>query len=179
MKKWKLLAGLTLLLLLLLSVTAQADSSSYGVVFGAAGGVSLNRGKLIVNNGIITSKGTGTTGDWGDGTGNQNAAAINVNAQYGSTSVEIKGGKITAEKDAILLTNGKDGTIKVSGQTLASGHNYYADTHGHLIKGEFVGSMNTESYYIYVESEDGTIVSDDNRVGFAINANSLFLKVHN
>ena len=39
--------------------------------------------------------------------------------------------------------------------------------------------MNTESYYIYVESEDGTIVSDDNRVGFAINANSLFLKVHN
>lgn len=91
-----------------------------GVVFGAAGGVSLNRGKLIVNNGIITSKGTGTTGDWGDGTGNQNAAAINVNAQYGSTSVEIKGGKITAEKDAILLTNGKDGTIKVSGGTFNS-----------------------------------------------------------
>ena len=91
-----------------------------GVVFGAAGGVSLNRGKLIVNDGIITSKGTGTTGDWGDGTGNQNAAAINVNAQYGSTSVEIKGGKITAEKDAILLTNGKDGTISVSGGTFSS-----------------------------------------------------------
>ena len=91
-----------------------------GVVFGAAGGVSLNRGKLIVNNGIITSKGTGTTGDWGDGTGNQNAAAINVNAQYGLASVEIKGSKITAEKDAILLTNGKDGTISVSGGTFSS-----------------------------------------------------------
>lgn len=91
-----------------------------GVVFGAAGDVSLNRGKLIVNNGIITSKGTGTTGDWGDGTGNQNAAAINVNAQYGLASVEIKGGKITAEKDAILLTNGKDGTISVSGGTFSS-----------------------------------------------------------
>ena len=91
-----------------------------GVVFGAAGGVSLNRGKLIVNDGIITSKGTGTTGDWGDGTGNQNAAAINVNAQYGLASVEIKGGKITAEKDAILLTNGKDGTISVSGGTFSS-----------------------------------------------------------
>ncbi len=91
-----------------------------GVVFGAAGGVSLNRGKLIVNNGIIISKGTGTTGDWGDGTGNQNAAAINVNAQYGLASVEIKGGKITAEKDAILLTNGKDGTISVSGGTFSS-----------------------------------------------------------
>ena len=91
-----------------------------GTVYGAAGGVSLNRGKLVVNGGMITSKGTGTTGDWGDGTGNQKAAAINVNAQYDTTSVEIKGGTITAEKNAILLTNGKDGTIAVSGGTFSS-----------------------------------------------------------
>ena len=91
-----------------------------GTVYGAAGGVSLNRGKLVVNGGTITSKGTGTTGDWGDGTGKQDAAAINVNAQYEKTSVEIKGGTITAEKDAILLTNGKDGTIAVSGGTFSS-----------------------------------------------------------
>lgn len=86
---------------------------------------------------------------------------------------------VVAEVTKNTVSVAISGTIKVSGQTLASGHNYYADTHGHLVKGEFVGSMNTESYYIYVESEDGTIVSDDNRVGFAINANSLFLKVHN
>lgn len=43
MKKWKLLVGLTLLLLLLLGVTAQADSASYGVVFGAAN-VNLRSG---------------------------------------------------------------------------------------------------------------------------------------
>lgn len=43
-----------------------------------------------------------------------------MNAQYGLASVEIKGGKITAEKDAILLTNGKDGTISVSGGTFSS-----------------------------------------------------------
>ena len=91
-----------------------------GTVYGAAGGVSLNCGKLVVNGGTITSKGTGTTGDWGDGTGKQDAAAINVNAKYETTSVEIKGGKITAEKDAILLTNGKDGTIAVSGGTFSS-----------------------------------------------------------
>ena len=91
-----------------------------GTVYGAAGGVSLNRGKLVVNGGTITSKGTGTTGDWGDGTGKQDAAAINVNAQYEKTSVEIKGGTITAERDAILLTNGKDGTIAVSGGTFSS-----------------------------------------------------------
>ena len=91
-----------------------------GVIFGAAGGISLNRGKLIVNDGTITSKGTGTTGNWGDGTGNQQAAAINVNAKYETTAVEIKGGKITAEKDAILLTNGRNGTVAVSGGTFSS-----------------------------------------------------------
>ena len=91
-----------------------------GVVFGAAGGVSINRGKLVVNGGTITSKGTGTTGNWGDGTGNQAAAAINVNAKYETTTVEIKGGTITAEKDAILLTNGRDGSIAVSGGTFSS-----------------------------------------------------------
>ena len=91
-----------------------------GVIFGAAGGISINRGKLIVNDGTITSKGTGTTGNWGDGTGNQQAAAINVNAAYETTAVEIKGGKITAEKDAILLTNGRDGTVAVSGGTFSS-----------------------------------------------------------
>ena len=91
-----------------------------GVIFGAAGGISLNRGKLIVNGGTITSKGTGTTGNWGDGTGNQQAAAINVNAKYETTAVEIKGGKITAEKDAILLTNGRNGTVAVSGGSFSS-----------------------------------------------------------
>ena len=39
--------------------------------------------------------------------------------------------------------------------------------------------MNTDSYYIYVETEDGKILSDDNRLGFAIDENTLFLKVHN
>ena len=98
-----------------------------GTVYGAAGGVSLNRGKLVVNGGTITSKGTGATGDWGDGTGKQDAAAINVNAKYDKTSVEIKGGKITAENDAIVLTNGRDGTIAVSGGTFSSDVSAYCE----------------------------------------------------
>ena len=111
-----------------------------GVVFGAAGGVSINRGKLVVNGGTITSKGTGTTGNWGDGTGNQAAAAINVNAKYETTTVEIKGGTITAEKDAILLTNGRDGSIAISGGTFSSAvpEEYCADR------------------YIPTQNEDGT-----------------------
>ena len=92
-----------------------------GTIYGAAGGIHLNRGKLVVNDGIITSKGTGTTGTWGDGTGNSAAAAINVNASYGNADAEIKGGKITAEKDALLLTAAKNtGTIAVSGGQFSS-----------------------------------------------------------
>lgn len=93
-----------------------------GTVYGAAGGISLNRGKLIVNGGTITSKGTGSTGNWGDGTGGQDAAAINVNAGYGDADAQITGGKITAEKDAILLGTGANykATIAVSGGTFSS-----------------------------------------------------------
>lgn len=75
-------------------------------------------------------------------------------------------------------------SIAVSGvvQTtdkLEQGYNYYGDNRGRLLKGEYVGAMNTEVYYIYVEAEDGTLLSDDNRVGFALDENNLFLKVHN
>ena len=42
-----------------------------GTVYGAAGAISLNAGTLTVTDGVITSKGVGDTGDWGDGTGNQ------------------------------------------------------------------------------------------------------------
>lgn len=121
-----------------------------GVVFGAAGGVSINRGKLVVNGGTITSKGTGTTGNWGDGTGNQAAAAINVNAKYETTTVEIKGGTITAEKDAILLTNGRDGSIAISGGTFSSAvpEEYCADG--------FIPTQNEDGTYGVKEATKGS-----------------------
>ena len=119
-----------------------------GTVYGAAGGVSLNRGKLVVNGGTITSKGTGTTGDWGDGTGKQDAAAINVNAQYEATSVEIKGGTITAENDAIVLTNGRDGTIAVSGGTFSN------NVKDEYCAPGFVPKMNDDSTYGVKIKED-------------------------
>lgn len=68
-----------------------------GVVYGAAGGVHMNSGRLLVSGGTITSKGVGDTGDWGDGTGGSNCAAINVKASYGDVSAKITGGTITAE----------------------------------------------------------------------------------
>lgn len=71
------------------------------------------------------------------------------------------------------------GKIQLPNMKLEPGRNYYGDSLGNLIKGEFVGSMNTDAFYIYVETDDGKILSDDNRVGFAIDEHTLFLKVHN
>lgn len=74
-----------------------------GTVRGAAGAASLNRGTLIVRGGEITSEGTGDTGSWGDGTGNQKKAAINLNAAYGDVSMEIYGGVFTATGDETAM----------------------------------------------------------------------------
>ena len=48
----------------------------------------------------------------------------------------------------------KEVTVAVSGMIststqLVPGRNYYGDNNGKLVMGEYVGSMNTESYYIY------------------------------
>ena len=88
-----------------------------GVVYGAAGGVHMNSGRLLVSGGTITSKGVGDTGDWGDGTGGSNCAAINVKALYGDVNAKITGGTITAEGDALVLSSGQqhDAKILVSG----------------------------------------------------------------
>ena len=91
-----------------------------GVIYGVAGGVALNKGDLIVNGGTITSKGTGNTGNWGDGTGNMAAAAVNVQAKYGEATATIKGGTLIAEENALFIkTEQKEGDISVEGGTFS------------------------------------------------------------
>ena len=95
---------------------------SGGKVYGAGGGVCINRGTLNVEGtALITSKGTGDTGDWGDGTGNMESAAINVAAKYGDCVVNIKGGTLTAEANALVSTGnaGYTPAINVSGGTFS------------------------------------------------------------
>lgn len=93
-----------------------------GVVYGASGAIAANGGTVNVTGGTITSKGQGSTGTWGDGTGGLQNAAINVNAKYGNTTCAISGGTITAEGDAVTLTTNQTytGTIAVSGGTFSS-----------------------------------------------------------
>ena len=94
------------------------------VVYGAAGAIAMKRGNLVVNGGIMTSKGIGDTGNWGDGTGNLGKAALNFCAPYGDVTATIKGGTITAEGDAVLIdakpTEGKTVTLAIEGGTYSS-----------------------------------------------------------
>ena len=77
---------------------------SGGKVYGAAGGVCIQRGTLNVEGtALITSKGTGSTGNWGDGTGGLDCAAINVSGAYGIATVNIKGGTLIAEAKAPII----------------------------------------------------------------------------
>ena len=94
---------------------------SGGKVYGAAGGVCIQRGTLNVEGtALITSKGTGSTGNWGDGTGGLDCAAINVSGAYGIATVNIKGGTLIAEAKP-LITEGTTYTpvINVTGGTFS------------------------------------------------------------
>lgn len=94
------------------------------VVYGAGGAIDMKRGNLVVNGGIMTSKGKGNTGKWGEGTGDPDKAALNFCAPYGDVKAIIKGGTITAEGDAVLIdaqpTEGKTVTLAIEGGTYSS-----------------------------------------------------------
>lgn len=62
----------------------------------------MKRGNLVVNGGIMTSKGKGNTGKWGEGTGDPGKAALNFCKPYGNVKATIMGGTITAAGDAVL-----------------------------------------------------------------------------
>ena len=100
-----------------------------GVIYGQSGGIAINRGTLVVNDGMITSKGIGSTGSWGDGTGNLNNAAIHANAKYGDVSVSIKNGKVIAEGNAVTIDQGTghNATVAISGGTFSSDVSPYCE----------------------------------------------------
>ena len=109
-----------------------------GVVYGAAGGVAMNRGNLIVSGGVITSKGQGDTGDWGDGTGGLDNAAVNVSAKYDDVAVTISGGEFVAAGDAVTIEKGTTHTaeIAISGGTFSSDVSEYITADSGITKNE-------------------------------------------
>ena len=98
--------------------------NSGAVVYGAGGAIDMKRGNLVVYGGIITSKGKGNTGKWGEGTGDPDKAALNFCAPYGNVTATIKGGTITAAGDAVLIdaqpTEGKTVALAIEGGKYSS-----------------------------------------------------------
>lgn len=94
------------------------------VVYGAGGAIDMKRGNLVVKGGIMTSKGKGNTGKWGEGTGDPDKAALNFCKPYGNVTATIKGGTITAAGDAVLTddqpTEGKTVALAIEGGKYSS-----------------------------------------------------------
>ena len=98
--------------------------NSGAVVYGAGGAIDMKRGNLVVNGGIMTSKGKGNTGKWGEGTGDPDKAALNFCKPYGNVKATIMAGTITAEGDAVLTddqpTEGKTVALAIEGGKYSS-----------------------------------------------------------
>lgn len=89
---------------------------SDGYVCGYAGGVAIKTGTLNVTGGEIVSMGKSSTGDWKDGTGGLDNAAINIDASYGPIVANISGGKMLAGGNAIgVISTENDTTLNVTG----------------------------------------------------------------
>lgn len=128
------------------------------VVYGAAGAIEMKRGNLVVNGGIMTSKGKGNTGKWGEGTGDPDKAALNFCAPYGDVKAIIKGGTITAEGDAVLIdaqpTEGKTVTLAIEGGTYSSDVSKYCSP-------GFTATPNPDGTYGITKVGDGVLVVYD------------------
>lgn len=128
------------------------------VVYGAAGAIEMKRGNLVVNGGIMTSKGKGNTGKWGEGTGDPDKAALNFCAPYGDVKAIIKGGTITAEGDAVLIdaqpTEGKTVTLAIEGGTYSSDVSKYCSP-------GFTATPNADGTYSITHVGDGVLVVYD------------------
>lgn len=128
------------------------------VVYGAAGAIDMKRGNLVVNGGIMTSKGKGNTGNWGDGTGDPDKAALNFCAPYGDVKAIIKGGTITAEGDAVLIdaqpTEGKTVTLAIDGGTYSSDVSKYCSP-------GYTATPNADGTYGITKVGDGVLVVYD------------------
>lgn len=132
--------------------------NSGAVVYGAGGAIDMKRGNLVVNGGIMTSKGKGNTGKWGEGTGDPDKAALNFCAPYSDVTATITGGTITAEGDAVLIdaqpTEGKTVTLAIEGGIYSSDVSKYCSP-------GFTATPNADGTYSITKVGDGVLVVYD------------------
>lgn len=118
--------------------------NSGAVVYGAGGAIDMKRGNLVVKGGIMTSKGKGNTGKWGEGTGDPDKAALNFCKPYGNVKATIKGGTITAAGDAVLTDDqpiaDRTATLAIEGGTYSSDVSKYCSP-------EYTATPNADGTY--------------------------------
>ncbi len=126
-----------------------------GTVYGAAGGVAMRNGKLIINGGEVTSKGNGDTGNFNDGTSGMKHAAISFESKYGDIDAEIKGGKVTAPAgmDVIASVKGAKGDVDLA----ITGGEYSSDPLKFI---DSVSYASVKGETLYTVEERKEIVSD-------------------
>lgn len=133
--------------------------NSGAVVYGAGGAIDMKRGNLVVYGGIMTSKGIGDTGKWGEGTGDPDKAALNFCKPYGNVTATIKGGTITAAGDAVLTD---DQPIADRTATLAiKGGKYSSDVSKYCSSG-YTATPNADGTYSVTYFGNVVLVVYDN-----------------
>lgn len=130
------------------------------VVYGAGGAIDMKRGNLVVKGGIMTSKGKGNTGKWGEGTGDPDKAALNFCAPYGNVTATIKGGTITAAGDAVLTddqpTEGKTVALAIEGGKYSSDVSKYCSS-------GYTTTPNADGTYTVAYFGNVVLVVDDDK----------------
>ena len=79
-------------------------------------------------------------------------------------------------QNATVLTQGII-DIPFSHGSLVPGKNYYSNSMGNYIEGEWVGERGMESYYIYMENNEMKMITEKrNCIGFAISQQKMMVK---
>ena len=135
---------------------------SGGTVAGAAGGVSINRGSCNITGGVVSSAGTGDTGDWGDGTGGQGKAAITVGARYDDVKLDISGGVITAPEGVACIATEEtthSADIAITGGTFSAAlpAEFYSEGYLPVLTEEGTYEVSDTAAVASVTTESGTI----------------------
>lgn len=137
---------------------------SGGTIYGAAGGINIKRGTLIIEDGaLITSLGTGSTGSWGDGTGGDDCAALNVSAEYGDCTVSITGGALAAQEKALIVEGESDNSkmITITGGYFTSDPSEYCPEGLAGLPGQYVVDGNTYQYMVGKKLENVTVATGE------------------
>ena len=146
---------------------------SGGTVAGAAGGVSINRGSCNITGGVVSSAGTGDTGDWGDGTGGQGKAAITVGARYDDVKLDISGGVITAPEGVACIATEE---TTHSADIAITGGTFSAALPAEFYSEGFLPVLTEEGTYEVSDTAAAAVITESGTIGYpslaaAVNAN--------